>query len=58
MGLGLERGLAENAQAITPGAWVGAWPKGREFEPGVGWASDPMWRAPIRFVGHVLFVFF
>ncbi|MFS7977509.1 hypothetical protein Hanom_Chr10g00904821 [Helianthus anomalus] len=49
MGLGLGRGLAEHAQATIPGAWVGAWPKGREFEAGRGRASDPMWWAPIRF---------
>ncbi|MFS8000291.1 hypothetical protein Hanom_Chr12g01176631 [Helianthus anomalus] len=48
------RGLAENAQATTPG-WLGfrRGPRGGSLKPGVGWASDPMWLAPIRcWPGH------
>ncbi|MFS7904040.1 hypothetical protein Hanom_Chr01g00031191 [Helianthus anomalus] len=34
------------------GRWLGRGPRGGSLKPGVGRASDPMWRAPIRFVGH------
>ncbi|MFS7965474.1 hypothetical protein Hanom_Chr09g00762701 [Helianthus anomalus] len=51
-------GLAENAQVITRGLGLGRGPRGGSLKPGVRRASDLMWRAPIRFVGHVLFAFF
>ncbi|MFS7909218.1 hypothetical protein Hanom_Chr01g00092101 [Helianthus anomalus] len=40
------------------GLGLGRGPRGWSLKPGVGRASDPMWQAPIRFVGHVLFAFF
>ncbi|MFS7920494.1 hypothetical protein Hanom_Chr03g00225551 [Helianthus anomalus] len=57
MGLGLGCGLAENVQATTPGLGLGRDPSGGSLKSGMGWASDPMWRAPIRFVGHALLIF-
>ncbi|MFS7993697.1 hypothetical protein Hanom_Chr12g01097161 [Helianthus anomalus] len=43
------RGMAENAQATTPGGLgLGRGPRGGSLKPGVGRASDPMWSAPIR----------
>ncbi|MFS8017388.1 hypothetical protein Hanom_Chr15g01379801 [Helianthus anomalus] len=55
MGFGLGRGLAENAQATTTGGLgLGRGPRGGSLKLGVGRASDPMWRAPIRFVDHVI----
>ncbi|MFS8034142.1 hypothetical protein Hanom_Chr17g01577741 [Helianthus anomalus] len=60
--IGLGHELAENVQATTPvlglGRGLGHGPRGGSLKPGVGRASDPMWRAPIRFVGHVLIAFF
>ncbi|MFS7895631.1 hypothetical protein Hanom_Chr12g01162871 [Helianthus anomalus] len=57
MGMGFElgRGLGENAQAITSGGLGlgrGSW--GLGLKTGVRRASGPMWRPPIRFVGHVI----
>ncbi|MFS7912413.1 hypothetical protein Hanom_Chr02g00129671 [Helianthus anomalus] len=59
MGLGLGRGLAENAQDTTPGGlgW-GVAPWGGSFKPGVGRASGPMWRTPIRLVAMCIFLSF
>ncbi|MFS7906606.1 hypothetical protein Hanom_Chr01g00061241 [Helianthus anomalus] len=49
MGLGLGRGLAKNAQATTPGAWLGRGfgrgPWGLGLKSGVGRASKVTWRA-------------
>ncbi|MFS8026362.1 hypothetical protein Hanom_Chr16g01485871 [Helianthus anomalus] len=50
MGLGLGSGLAENTQVIISGGLELGHPRGRSLKPGVGRASGPMWRAPIRLV--------
>ena len=51
MGLGLGRGLAENAQATTPGGHgFGRGPFFVGLKPGVGRASKVTWRA---LNGHV-----
>ncbi|MFS7937951.1 hypothetical protein Hanom_Chr05g00433831 [Helianthus anomalus] len=46
------------SRGLELGRGLGCGPRGGSLKPGVGRASDPMWWAPIRFVGHVLFAFF
>ncbi|MFS7981568.1 hypothetical protein Hanom_Chr10g00952521 [Helianthus anomalus] len=58
MGLGLRVGWLKTPKPPSRGLGLGCGPRGGSLKSGVGRASDPMWRAPIRFVGHVLFAFF
>ncbi|MFS7986650.1 hypothetical protein Hanom_Chr11g01012811 [Helianthus anomalus] len=57
-GLGWGVGWLKTPKPPPRGLGLGRGPRGGSLKPGVGRASDPMWRAPIRFVVHFLFAFF